>query len=257
MRKKKRGLLLDAALAAAAALLMLSLLYLGSLQMNCRRSSAEYEAIQEKAVRPTETPIGEGEEEDDGFSLDWDYLHTLNPDIVAWIRFPNLGISYPVVQGADNDEYLHTTVEGTYAYAGAIFMDSLCRPDFSSANTVLYGHNMRDRSMFGSLKLLYRDTSLLRKNEYFFIYTEDYTYKYSIFSLGYADPEDENFFFLDGPDEAKQAYINFCMESNMFEMPVKADIEDLIVTLSTCKTDRTDPIRFQVHAVRTETEPVA
>lgn len=246
--RRKRSLFADFVLLVALAILMVSLLYLGSLYLNYRRSNEEYAVIKASAVRAEASAVEE-------FSLDWDYLRELNPDIIAWIRFPNLDISYPVVQGDDNDEYLHTTVEGTYAYAGSIFMDSLCGPDFSSSNTILYGHNMRDKSMFGSLKMLYRDTDVLRANQYFWIYTEEYTYKYSIFSIGYTDPDNENFYFIEGPDKMKQAYIDFCMKSNMFEMPVKADVDDLIVTLSTCKTDRYDPTKFQVHAIRSETMP--
>lgn len=250
MRKKKRKIILDIVIAVSSAVLLLALLYLGSLYINYNKSNQEYETLKENAIEE-----GQEEESEECFEIDWEYLHSINPDVVAWIRFPNMDISHPIVQGDSNNEYLHTTVEGTYAYAGSIFMDSACSLAFTDDNTVIYGHNMRNLSMFGRLKLLYRDPDLLQENEYFWIYTEDYTYKYDIFALGYAQIANENFHFVNGTAAMKQDYIDFCMENTMYEMPVEASVNDSIVTLSTCTTTSSDTERFQVHAIRTDTLP--
>ena len=81
-----------------------------------------------------------------------DEYHALeNKYIVAWLRVGAIDISYPVTQGKDNDYYLHNTFENQPNIAGCIFMDHGCKKDFSDPNTIIYGHNMRNLSMFGKL----------------------------------------------------------------------------------------------------------
>lgn len=226
--------------------------YLVSLLLDYGKSNAEYEAIEEAAV--TESPEATEEGDTDDFEIDWDYLHALNPDIVAWVRFPVMDLSYPIVQGKDNSQYLHTTIEGTSAYAGAIFMDAVCNRDFSDDNTIIYGHNMRNLSMFGKLKLLYRDEATRKDNPYFWIYTEDARYTYSIFAIGNARIADKSFSFVSGSDAEKQAYLDFCMDASQFAYDIKATVNDSIVTLSTCTANSSDTYRFQVHGILTETK---
>ena len=240
---KKKHIASNIVLFVCLTILLFAALYLGSLLLNYHKSNAEYDNIRQTII--SNFP----ETEEDSFPIDWEALKEVNPDVVAWIRFPSLDISYPIVQGTDNDQYLHTTVEGTSAYAGAIFLDAACSQDFSDDNTVIYGHNMRNRSMFGNLKFLYRDEAVLRENEYFWIYTPTDTYKCNIFSLGNMPVADERFHFVDGPDEQKAAYIQFCMEKNQYKMPVRAELSDRIITLSTCVATRNDSYRLQIHAV--------
>lgn len=87
-------------------------------------------------------------------TVDWDALRAVNPDIVAWIYIPDSPVNYPVVQGQDNQEYLHKAFDGStgwLASAGTIFLDSNNASDFSDRNSALYGHHMNDGSMFASL----------------------------------------------------------------------------------------------------------
>jgi sortase B len=81
-------------------------------------------------------------------------LKMINPDFIGILDVPDLGIRYPVVQGNDNEKYLNTTFEGKRNPAGCIFLDCENNPDMSDNNTFIYGHNMKDGSMFGSLKKL-------------------------------------------------------------------------------------------------------
>jgi len=78
-------------------------------------------------------------------------LQQANPDFIAWLLVLNTGIDYPLVQGNDNDHYLHTTFNGFTNPAGTIFMDFRCRNDFSAPLSLIHGHNMRDGSMFAPL----------------------------------------------------------------------------------------------------------
>ena len=76
-----------------------------------------------------------------------------NPDTVAYLDMPGASIAYPVVQGTDNDHYLHYAFDGTKNYMGSIFMDVANQPDFSDQNTVIYGHNMKKPGMFYELTI--------------------------------------------------------------------------------------------------------
>jgi len=78
-------------------------------------------------------------------------LQAQYPDITGWLTVPGTEIDYPFVYSEDFQEYLHRDYTGEYSYAGAIFMDYRCDRDFTSFNTILYGHNMNNGSMFGTL----------------------------------------------------------------------------------------------------------
>lgn len=83
--------------------------------------------------------------------IDFEGLRTINEDIVAWIQIPGIGVDYPVVQGEDNEHYLHYTFDGKENIAGSIFLDYRNRADFTDRKVILYGHNMQDGSMFSHL----------------------------------------------------------------------------------------------------------
>ena len=76
--------------------------------------------------------------------IDFDALLAENKDIVGWIYSENTPINYPVVQGRDNDYYLHRMLDGTNNIAGTIFMDSRNDPNLGDYNTIIYGHNMKN-----------------------------------------------------------------------------------------------------------------
>lgn len=87
-------------------------------------------------------------------AVDFQKLLSINEEVVAWISIPALELEYPVTQGEDNEYYLHYAYNKEPNFAGSIFLDSRNRADFQNQNTILYGHNMLNGSMFGSLKHL-------------------------------------------------------------------------------------------------------
>lgn len=109
-------------------------------------------------------------------------LEEINGDVIGWLYIPTLKISYPVLQSTDNDYYLHHTIEGTENSAGSIFMDAECNPDMNDFNTFFYGHAMKNRSMFGSLKDLLSKPELIDADPFVYYYTKDHAYKYRIVS---------------------------------------------------------------------------
>ena len=84
--------------------------------------------------------------------IDFDGLRTINKDIVAWIEIPGIGVDYPVVQGEDNEHYLHYMFDGKENIAGSIFLDFRNKADFTDRKVILYGRNMQDGSMFSHLE---------------------------------------------------------------------------------------------------------
>ena len=105
-----------------------------------------------------------------GKEIDFQKLRKINPDVVGWVSMPGTGIDYPIVQGKNNEEYLHKTFRGNRNASGAIFLDRNGKPDFTSGNNVIYGHHMRNGSMFAKI-LNYRKQSFLAKHHEIFLYT--------------------------------------------------------------------------------------
>lgn len=176
-------------------------------------------------------------------------LQEENPDIAGWIRFDNIDIlSYPVLYSGDNEKYLRTDIYGNSTTAGCIFIEGSCSPDFNDCHTILYGHNMKNLSMFGSLKK-YKTEDFYEDNQYFTIYTSDMAYRYQIFAYRDVSETDEVYSVGFGPDEIFQDFINEMIRHSYKDTDVEVTKEDKVMTLSTCSTEGN---RFVVHAVRVD-----
>lgn len=171
--------------------------------------------------------------------VDFVDLQMANPDVVAWIDLPAVGISYPVVQGDDNDYYLHRSLEKEYLFAGCLFLDAYNSRDFANYNSIIYGHNMRDGSMFAKLKN-YNARETYESCPYFWIYTPEADYLYKIFSVHHASNGASTFTVKFGSYEEYTAWIQKMEESSVLETHVDVKSGDKVVTLSTCLSDSTD-----------------
>lgn len=175
--------------------------------------------------------------------IDFAELEKVNEDTVGWIRISALDISYPVVQGEDNDYYLHRTFEKEENIAGCIFLNADNRDDFTDQNTIIYGHNMKNDSMFGKLSD-FREEDVFNKSRYFWIFTEDLIYQYRIFSAAVVNQTGltyQTFFLNNEFDE----FINAAFENSEVDTSgVEVTRDDRVVTLSTCTGD--DATRFVV-----------
>lgn len=174
--------------------------------------------------------------------IDFEALRAINEDLVGWIYYEPLELSYPIVRGNDNDYYTHYTFEKEQNSSAAIFMDFLNKPDFSHFNTIIYGHNMRNGTMFGSLKKLLADTSIIEKNPYFYIITEDKIFMYEIFA-GYITVSTSHTYDFTQSLEEEQEYLNYIKDvatyywdKDYLDVPITEATEDniKIATLSTC-----------------------
>ncbi len=175
--------------------------------------------------------------------IDFDALLALNEDIVGWLRIRALDISYPVVQGEDNDFYLHRTFEKTDNFAGCLFLNYVNKPDLTDQNSIIYGHNMKDLSMFGKLKK-FREEGTYEKSKFFWIFTPDFIYQYRIFAATVVNKTGLTY-QTSFTDEQFDEFINYAFEHSEIEASeVNVTKEDRIVTLSTCTGD--DATRFAV-----------
>ena len=114
--------------------------------------------------------------------IDWDALHEENPDIYAWIVVSDTLVDYPVLQHPTDDYYyLNHNIDGSKGYPGCIYTEGTYNSkDFEDTNTVLYGHNMKDKTIFGTLHS-FDDPDFAMSDKYIFIYTEDRTLVYKVF----------------------------------------------------------------------------
>lgn len=122
-------------------------------------------------------------------NINWDEVKAANPDIYAWIYIPNTNVDYPVLQHPTDDEYyLNHNLDGSEGYPGCIYSESINKKDFSDPNTVLYGHDMNDGSMFSTLHN-FEDNQFFNENCYIYIYTPEKTFVYEIYSASEFDDE--------------------------------------------------------------------
>lgn len=163
----------------------------------------------------------------------YDILESINEDFVSWLYYEPLDISYPVVRGNDNDYYTSYTFEGTENHSGAIFMDFLNKPDYSNYNTIIYGHNMRNGTMFGSLKKLLNDQEIIKSDPYFYVFTEDKSFMYEIFAV-YITGAGSKTYDLIVNEEGQADYLEYINKTATYRSEKEVTASDRIVTLSTC-----------------------
>lgn len=168
--------------------------------------------------------------------INYEALIQTNSDFAAVIYIPALELKYPVVYSADNIEYLHKTFEGKQNFAGSIFYDCLSDRDFTGMNTFIFGHNMKDGSMFGKLKYFEREDGLCSSDPFIYVYTEDSVRKYRIFSY-YETNEGSGVYDDFDDDNGYDQYVKSAIKKSHFSDP---EIDEYLknrpqlLTLSTC-----------------------
>lgn len=197
----------------------------------------------------------DGEEDTETYpnlAIDFEALRKINSDLIAWLYFPALDLSYPVVKERKTDEYLTKTFAGTYNGAGAVFMDHWSSARFNGMSDFVFAHNMNDRSMFGQLTILTVEGNehLLDDDPYIYIYTEDIVYRYEAFAY-YQCAGGGAVYANVGADESKyDEVLAYMLEHNMYDKPNPLDFSERpgLLSLSTC-TDWGDA-RFLVSGAK-------
>ena len=123
------------------------------------------------------------EEEGQPFNINWPELQAQNPDVIGWVYVPGTGVSYPVVQSANNDFYLNANFYGMEDPQGCPFLDNLAEADFSADNSLIYGHSVAgSNSMFSGLRN-YKEASFFDSHPYFYILTPSENYKVDVLAF--------------------------------------------------------------------------
>jgi len=150
-------------------------------------------------------------------NVDFEALKEINSDFLGWIYFPLLEISYPVVYGDADMSYLHMAIDKTPSNSGCIYIDSESNPNLEDKTTLIFGHNMRNGSMFGSLKRIRQEKGLIYEDPYFYFYTEDRAYKCHIFAY-YLDEEGSVTYLLgEKNNKGYDEYLDYVLEKNEYE----------------------------------------
>lgn len=214
-----------------------------------------YDDAQEEYVTihaPVDTTAGKNNTEENLSKGPWYEMITVDitglqkryPDVVGWIFFEDGLISYPVMQAEDNETYLHTTYNGRPSKSGSIFMGANDSDDFSDTHTLIYGHNMKNLSMFGRLKHYKTKPGYDKEHAYFQIVRENEILRYQIFS--YQDVAIDSFVYQENNLSAKELS-NLLLKGSKVNPELNIEEDDKIITLSTCTAD--DNHRFVVSAV--------
>lgn len=185
--------------------------------------------------------------------VDFSKLLKINDDIIGWIYMEDTVVNYPLLQGENNLYYLDKTMYKKYLASGSIYLDCDNEPDFSDAHSIIFGHNMKNHTMFGDLSDL-RDEDYLKEHPYVDLILTDGTWmRYEICSVYRAHVEDGTFRAPLNKAKNFKPFMELITEKNMhadseLDLPVVQE-EDKVLTLSTCTEDSADLERFVVHAV--------
>lgn len=185
------------------------------------------EVIEEKKVLPEGVP--------EPPEVKWTEVKAANQHIIAWLQIPVLDLSYPVLQGEDNQFYLHHDMYRQELFAGSIFLDAANDPDFQNYNSIIYGHNMRDGSMFAKLKDL-QNEQILQKCPYFWVITPEENLLYQICAVYNTHTGSETYTIQFGDVEKYKAWMRKMQGQSTLD--VWDGQTEKIVTLSTCTGDK-------------------
>ena len=254
-RKKKKGgsnIVSNIILVIAIVVFAVSAYKLYGIFSEYNKGDKEYQKIQDLVINTDK----KDDTKEETFSVDFEKLLEMNSDVVGWIRFDEPSeINYPVVQGRDNEEYLKRTFEANTNKLGTLFVDVNNPGDFSGRNTFIYGHNMKNGSMFAQL-LKYKDDSFYKEHPYFYIYTPDGKVRtYEIFSAGVVNDTSDSYIMDYADDAAFQTYIDYIKQQSAYPTSAEVTTASKIVSLSTCTNVRDDE-RFLVHGVMIKEEAV-
>lgn len=170
--------------------------------------------------------------EKSGIAVDFVSLSATNKDVIGWIYCADTPINYPVVQAADNSKYLHAGLDGKYLRSGTIFADFRNGPVMTDRQFVLYGHSMKNKSMFGSL-LEYKKQAYYDAHPVWYYLTPDAEYRIELFAGCVAKVSD--IIYQPNPNDSEYAaYIERMRSRSTFSAGVDVSAEDTIVVLSTC-----------------------
>lgn len=191
----------------------------------------------------------------DGFTipeLDIDFealREEVNPDIYSWILIPDTPINYPIVQHPDdNTHYIKYNLDGSKGYPGCIFTENYNSRDWNDVNTIVYGHNMRNGSMFSKLNS-FADEDFFEEHPYIYIYSPDAVRVYQAFAAyEFSDLHLMAACDWNDPEIVSRFFSVISGYPGIYDEAVELNDDDRYLTLSTCRNFKQDK-RFLIHAL--------
>ncbi len=201
---------------------------------------ASVEESEESVVEEVETEEYQHSYEN---TIDFESLWEINEDIYAWVEVPGTSISYPIVQHTSDDAYyLDYTIENVNGLPGSIYSEPTYNSkDFRDYNTVVYGHEMKDGSMFGTLKL-FKNADFREEYNEIVIYTPENTYVYEIYAAVVYDDRHIRWMYDEGDDADSLDFLGSLENTNDLSNYINEELEvtedDHLITLSTCVANK-------------------
>lgn len=165
-------------------------------------------------------------------SVNFDLLCLTNRNIIAWLYCEGTPINYPVMRSVDNKDYLSRLPNGDYSRYGTPFLDCRCSTDFTDFKSVIYGHNMKNSTMFGTLTE-YREQSYYDKHSVMYLLTPDKAYRVELFA-GFDVTTDDSIYSISESPEQGSDLINIALSKSDFTTAVTPDENEKVLVLSTC-----------------------
>lgn len=243
-----------AALAAAVLVFAVSAYRLGGYLLDGRESEKAVEALSKAGIVMANEPVvyeivSEGNATvagDEGnedpvvtltfpFTVDFEALRAENGDIAGWLYCGDTKIDYPVMYSEEEGKYLHTRPDGTYAYGGSLFLGSSFSPELSAFCTVIYGHNMKDGSMFGTLRK-YRDEEYFLSHPVFYYFSPYGDYMLDV--AGVFEVKADSYIYTGIYTGAQKEQLLYDMrEHSFYRTGISCGMDDRYVVLSTCTNE--------------------
>lgn len=212
------------------------------------KSNKANKQVMEELSQTIET-VKEDGEDDKKYKINFEELKSKNFDTVAWLKVENTNIEFPVVKANDNSYYLTHNFNKEGNSAGWIFADYKNKFNGKDKNIVIYGHNMRDNSMFGSLKKVIKEEWYNNENnKYIILATENEYSIYEVFSVYQIEKEDYYIKTDFNSDKEFEEFLQKVKERSIKDFNIDISKENSILTLSTCANN--NKYRVVLHAVK-------
>ncbi len=196
----------------------------------------------------TQAPLDESA----AFLLTADYsaLQDFNPDVFGWVFVPGCDISFPLLRSRDNQDYLYTAWDKTFSLAGSVFLECKNNRDMMDFHSIIYGHNMKNGTMFAPLKQ-YENADFWPEHPYVYVLADGILRRYEVFSAYEAKVKSETYRLYFEDEAMKQTAIDLFRSSSLVANGTDVTTDDYIMTLSTCTGRGTYEARFVIHTVLT------
>lgn len=169
--------------------------------------------------------------------IDFAALREQCPTVVAWIQMDDCDVSYPIVQGADNDFYLEHDAAGDASVSGSVFLDYRNKSIDDDIHSIVYAHNMRDESMFGPLDQYVEEAFYRSGTGCFTVHTPEAAYRYQIFAVNIVDPTDDTYTVGFKKSAVFDPFVKKLKAQSMYDTGVEVSGTDRVMTLSTCSAN--------------------